>query len=67
MEHWQQNKRERPGGIKFETSGDFALCHQVEVFVLADLMNFNFLVFLYVDILDVRHSKDKVSINSKCM
>ena len=53
MEHWQQNKRERPGGIKFETSGDFALCHKVEVFVLADLINFSFLVFLDVDILDI--------------
>ena len=25
MEHWQWNKRERPGGIKFKISGDFAV------------------------------------------
>ena len=25
MENWQENKRERPGGIKFKISGDFAV------------------------------------------
>ena len=46
MEHWQVNKRERPGGIKFKLkiSGDFAVCQELEVSMLAALINFIFLV-----------------------
>ena len=32
MEHWQQNKRERPGGIKFETPGNLAVCRELKRF-----------------------------------